>query len=225
MKGRYILSPEQKKRKADYQRKVDAALTPEQRTLRKLRRNNRRIYLTPEQKERERERRRNWCRDNKDRKLELNRRYLHKNKYARDKAIERAKIWRANNPEKARAKAIRSNRRFASTPHGKIRRTLSVRLCEIVRSNGAIKSQPTLALLGCDLDWLKAWLEVQFQPAMTWQNYGYYGWHIDHIRPCASFDLTDSEQQKCCFHWTNLQPLWATENWRKNDKWNSEFAA
>ena len=50
---------------------------------------------------------------------------------------------------------------------------------------------------------------------MTWQNYG-DGWHIDHIHPCAAFDLTDPEQQKACFHWSNLQPLWAIDNFRKS---------
>jgi hypothetical protein len=54
---------------------------------------------------------------------------------------------------------------------------------------------------------------------MTWENHGRYGWHIDHIRPCASFDLADPEQQRKCFHYTNLQPLWASENMRKGDKW------
>jgi hypothetical protein len=45
---------------------------------------------------------------------------------------------------------------------------------------------------------------------MNWGNHGKYGWHIDHIKPCASFDLTKPEHQRECFHYTNLQPLWAT---------------
>jgi DNA/RNA endonuclease G (NUC1) len=53
---------------------------------------------------------------------------------------------------------------------------------------------------------------------MNWENYGKNGWHIDHIIPCASFDLTDPKQQKNCFHYTNLQPLWAADNIRKSDK-------
>jgi len=52
---------------------------------------------------------------------------------------------------------------------------------------------------------------------MTWSNYG-KGWHIDHIKPCASFDLSNPEQQKICFHYTNLQPLWAIDNIKKGAK-------
>jgi hypothetical protein len=55
---------------------------------------------------------------------------------------------------------------------------------------------------------------------MTWENHGKFGWHIDHIIPCASFDLTDLEQQKKCFHYTNFQPLWWRENILKSDNLN-----
>ena len=51
---------------------------------------------------------------------------------------------------------------------------------------------------------------------MTWENYG--EWHLDHMRPCASFNLEDPEEQKKCFHWTNLQPLWAKDNLAKSDR-------
>jgi hypothetical protein len=53
---------------------------------------------------------------------------------------------------------------------------------------------------------------------MTFDNFG--KWHIDHIIPCASFDLTKPEQQRQCFHYTNLQPLWAFENLSKGSKIN-----
>jgi hypothetical protein len=73
----------------------------------------------------------------------------------------------------------------------------------------------SLEIYGCTIPELRSHLESQFQPGMTWDNYGLHGWHIDHIIPCASFDLTDPEQQKACFHYTNLQPLWAEENLKK----------
>jgi len=81
------------------------------------------------------------------------------------------------------------------------------------------KTKRTLELLGCSIDFLKQHLEAKFQPGMNWNNYGYYGWHVDHIRPCASFDLSKSEEQRKCFNYTNLQPLWAKDNFSKKDKY------
>jgi hypothetical protein len=77
-----------------------------------------------------------------------------------------------------------------------------------------------LSLFGCTIGELRRHIEKQWLTNMSWGNYGRRGWHIDHIRPCASFDLSDPEQQKQCFHWTNLQPLWADDNIKKSDTWN-----
>ena len=82
---------------------------------------------------------------------------------------------------------------------------------------GKGKSHRTMSLVGCTIPELKRHIEQQFHAGMAWENYG--KWHIDHIRPCASFDLLDPAQQRACFHFSNLQPLWALENWRKNAKW------
>jgi hypothetical protein len=79
------------------------------------------------------------------------------------------------------------------------------------------KTDSTIQLAGCTIQQLKSFLEAEFEEGMTWDNYG--EWHVDHIRPCASFNLEDPEEQKKCFHWTNLQPLWARDNIRKGDKW------
>jgi len=81
---------------------------------------------------------------------------------------------------------------------------------------GICKSAKTIKLLGCSIENLKQHLEMQFKPEMTWDNYG--KWHIDHIKPCASFDLSKPNEQQKCFHYTNLQPLWALENLIKKDK-------
>lgn len=78
------------------------------------------------------------------------------------------------------------------------------------------KHSSSLELLGCSIKDLKIHLEKQFINGMNWSNYGQ--WHIDHIKPCSSFDLTNSDQQKLCFHYTNLQPLWAKDNIRKSNK-------
>jgi hypothetical protein len=58
---------------------------------------------------------------------------------------------------------------------------------------------------------------------MSWDNYGINGWEIDHIIPCAIFDLTDYDMQRLCFCYLNLQPLWNTENWQKHDSWSYEI--
>jgi hypothetical protein len=81
------------------------------------------------------------------------------------------------------------------------------------------KSARFRELLGCSLDAARRHLEKQFKPGMRWENHSFRGWHIDHRRPLASFDLRDPEQQKIAFHFSNLQPLWAHENLTKNDTW------
>lgn len=82
------------------------------------------------------------------------------------------------------------------------------------------KCAKTLKLLGCSISELKIHLESKFQPGMTWENHGYGDdcWHIDHILPCASFDLTQESEQRKCFHYTNLQPLWQRDNLKKSNK-------
>ena len=70
--------------------------------------------------------------------------------------------------------------------------------------------------IGCSIDELKEHLSSQFTEGMSWENYG--EWHIDHIKPCASFDLSILEEQQKCFHYSNLKPLWALDNLKKGAK-------
>ena len=91
---------------------------------------------------------------------------------------------------------------------------LRTRLGAAIRGKG--KSGSTRKLLGCSIPELKAHLEKQFTPGMSWENYG--AWHVDHIVPCCSFDLTCAEEQRRCFHFTNLQPLWADANFKKGGR-------
>ena len=75
-----------------------------------------------------------------------------------------------------------------------------------------------MELVGCTIEELKIYLEKQFKEGMTWENRGIV-WHIDHIKPISKFDLTNEEEQKKCFHYTNLQPLFAIDNLRKSNKY------
>jgi len=90
----------------------------------------------------------------------------------------------------------------------KIEKYLRSRLYTSLKYKGIKKSKSLNDLLGCDYMYLRDYLESKFLPTMTWENYGKY-WHIDHIIPCAKFDLTKEEEQRKCFHYTNLQPLFA----------------
>ena len=80
------------------------------------------------------------------------------------------------------------------------------------------KSARTEQLVGCTMKELKEYFFSLFAPDMTMAHFMRGEIHVDHIRPCSSFDLSDPEQQKQCFHYTNLQPLWAKDNLRKSDK-------
>ena len=129
------------------------------------------------------------------------------------------KEWREKNKK-------RTNKRLKNRYHNdinfKIVKNLRTRIWSVLK--GINKSKKTLELLGCSVEELKIHLEAQFEPGMTWDNHGKGSgkWNMDHIKPCAFFDMTNSKQQELCFHYSNLQPLWAEENIKKSDKLNYE---
>jgi hypothetical protein len=97
----------------------------------------------------------------------------------------------------------------------KIGLNLRSRLCNALQRN--TKSGSAVKDLGCSIGEFKTYLESKFQSGMNWDNYGYYGWHIDHIKPLTYFDLTDRNQLLEACHYTNLQPLWAKDNLIKSN--------
>lgn len=136
----------------------------------------------------------------------------------RELATQKMKEYRQQNHEKYR-KSVNAYRQQLKivNPSYKIMENLRRR---INRALGSIrKSKHTIELIGCSVEQLWQHLENQFQPGMTRENHGYYGWHIDHIKPLALFDLSDPKQQRQAFHFTNLQPLWAAENLQKWKKY------
>lgn len=155
--------------------------------------------ITPEQREASRIRSEKWRKDSAN----------------IEKQRENLKKWKELNRERKRE----LNRRYKKTHLDyKIRESLRGRIWCALKETGARKHQNTMKLLGCTINELWVHLESKFTTGMTRTNYG--KWHIDHIRPCASFDLFDLEHQKQCFHYTNLQPLWAEENKKKNSFYN-----
>lgn len=134
--------------------------------------------------------------------------------------IESCKKWRENNPEKTNECQRKYGKyKRATDPAFCIAANLRSRLHKVLKSQMAKKSDNSFSLVGCSPSDLKIYLEGKWQSGMSWDNYKHNGWHIDHIRPCSSFNLLDAEEQKKCFHYTNLQPLWAKDNLSKSDKY------
>jgi len=100
-------------------------------------------------------------------------------------------------------------------PNFRMRGCLYGRVRDALKHN--YKSAHTMELIGCTVDELWIHLESKFEPWMTRENHGL--WHVDHIKPCFKFDLTDPAQQRECFNYTNLQPLWAVDNLSKGYKY------
>lgn len=149
-----------------------------------------------------------------------------------DRHKMKAKEWRENNVEQRKNNQrkwyINNASHVISTVHEyqkskknnvifKLNKLLRSRLNHAIKNNQ--KAGSAVSDLGCSINELKIHLECLFQPGMAWDNYGLKGWHIDHIKPLSSFDLSDSEQFKEACHYTNLQPLWAKDNLRKSDKY------
>ena len=121
---------------------------------------------------------------------------------------------RQKRPEVKKRINARHKERYSTDPQYRLACRLRSRVRHALKGNN--KSASTMTLLGCSITHLKDYLSMRFQPGMTWENQG--KWHVDHMIPCASFDLEDPEQQRQCFHYTNLQPMWASENISKQDK-------
>jgi hypothetical protein len=146
-----------------------------------------------------------------------NKDYAIKNK---DKMLQYKKTYYKNNIEKYKQYGIDNRERLSTQsvklvlhklktdPIYRLQFNIRSRIRAAFRLKKATKCKKSEELLGCSIKIAKEHLETKFLPTMTWENYGKY-WHIDHIIPCSSFDLSIEEEQKKCFHYTNLQPLFA----------------
>lgn len=125
-----------------------------------------------------------------------------------------ARQWRTNNIGKWRAYL---NEWCRANPTRKLTHNIRNVIRQALRRQGVNKRHSTIESIGCSADELKYHIERQFQPGMSWGNWGngHGKWNIDHIRPLASFDLSDESQFAAACHYTNLQPLWWIDNMRK----------
>lgn len=102
-------------------------------------------------------------------------------------------------------------------PTFKMERYMRARIYMAFTTKGLKKSNRTWKYINCSSDFFKKWIEFQLYDGMTLENYGNF-WHIDHVKPCASFDLGKEEHINECFSWKNMRPLRSEKNKKKNDK-------
>jgi hypothetical protein len=151
----------------------------------------------------------------------------HKNQNKREYVAEQKQKYLLNNPEKRKQTAIESKKRNWNNPKNleyrkNYSQRLEIRLKNALRARvkKSLKSNPKLTttteLVGCSIEQLKKHIEQQFQPNMNWNNWSQYGWHLDHIKPLSSANTVEEMKSLC--HYTNLQPLWWTDNLSKRDK-------
>jgi hypothetical protein len=103
--------------------------------------------------------------------------------------------------------------KYNTDPYFKAVSSMRTRISKLLKQKNADKYNTFYTYLGCNKEEFISYFQAKFKDGMTWNNHG--EWHIDHIKPCASFNLLDNQEQKKCFHYTNLQPLWSSENLSK----------
>jgi hypothetical protein len=127
---------------------------------------------------------------------------------------EKRKQWQRDN--KTRISETRRIR-WEKYPELKLKARLRSYYWFHLKKSKTEKTNSSIKLLGCSIQNFKSYLENKFQNGMSWENHG--EWHLDHIKPCASFDLSDPVQLGACFHYTNFQPLWAKDNLKKGARY------
>jgi hypothetical protein len=172
--------------------------------------------------------RRKYYLKNKNKHSKRMKEYYLKNK---EKLLNLQKMYRLNNCKKISIKnkiyylsnkqkiikqvILRNKNKYLLNNNFRLIKILRTRIVGALR--GVDKSEKTFKLLGItNIKFLKNYLESKFKPGMSWEKRSLI--HIDHIIPCAAFDLSDPKQQAKCFHYTNLQPLWAHQNLSKGAK-------
>lgn len=151
-----------------------------------------------------------WLENNRETRNLSTKKYRENN---RQKIRDYYKVYRLKPSFKENRRNYENNKRKISNIY-KIKTNLRKRIGSFFKGKG--KSKSTEKLLGCSYKNLIIYLENKFTEGMSWENYGLYGWHIDHITPLSSAK-NENDLEKLC-HYSNLQPLWAKDNLSKGDK-------
>lgn len=152
-----------------------------------------------------------WLKNNPDYMKKYHKEYNLKN---REKITQRLKKWREKNREKYLEQLkIKKKEKYDNNLEYKLKHLLRSRINKILKFK---RNKSSIEILGCTTNDFIKHIESKFLEGMSWDNYGYYGWHIDHIIPLSSVK-TEEELLKLC-HYTNLQPMWGIDNIKKSNK-------
>jgi hypothetical protein len=174
--------------------------------------------------------RKDYKKNNKDLIIESNKEYYKNNKAIineknhnayvanREKYLAKKKEWKNKNRDTYNAKV---NERFRTNPIARLKRNCRTKINHLLKSNSLNPKSTILKLLDCTFKQLKEWLQSNFKEGMTFDNYGSF-WSVDHVIPCAKFDLSKDDDIKNCFRWCNIQPLEGQINSSKQDKINKD---
>lgn len=138
------------------------------------------------------------------------------------KTKERHKVWSRNNPDKLKMQRARAHKKRVSTPGGRLSLQIKNGMTRGLKFGGK-QGRRTFDILGYSFEELMSHLERQFQPGMTWENYG--EWHVDHKTPLSAhnYETIDDIDFKRAWALSNLQPLWGLDNKRKHAKLSQPF--
>jgi len=142
------------------------------------------------------------------------REYSRKHEKTKKGKLTHKKYYENHKSERIEYQKQYIQKRYNEDMNFRLRVNLRSRLYQTIRGKYRSKTLPNI--MNCTIEQLIQYLTDQFDFNMTWENYGKY-WEIDHIKPCASFDLSKSPEQKKCFHYSNLQPLEVSKNRSKNN--------
>ena len=102
-------------------------------------------------------------------------------------------------------------------PSYKLKEYMITQIYNAITKYKGVKKSRTVDYIGLSIPEFKKYLENKFEEGMNWDNYG--EWHVDHIKPISWHKISNEEELKKCFHYTNLQPLWGKANVKKGNRW------